>query len=201
AITDKATGLTWTQNDSGKALYFDSALAYCEVLSLGGTDKWRLPNIKELHTVVDYSRSPDTTDSPAIDQLFNMTPITNEAGQKDLAQYWSSTTLISYPSDVSAATYIAFGRARGYDSPSKVWTGAPGVGAQRNDPKVPSDENVFEFGRGPQGVRRYNYASYVTGGVAKPSKGSNLSTLVLSDVVVEGFGYRGIPTFDKAKKK
>jgi hypothetical protein len=28
---------------------------------------WRLPNIKELHSLVDYTRSPDTTNSAAID--------------------------------------------------------------------------------------------------------------------------------------
>ncbi|MGB5445426.1 MAG: DUF1566 domain-containing protein [Psychromonas sp.] len=65
-ISDKATGLTWTQKDSGKALDFDSALSYCEALSLGGTDKWRLPNTKELHTLIDCSRSADTTNSPRL---------------------------------------------------------------------------------------------------------------------------------------
>ena len=222
-ITDRATGLTWTQNDSRKALDFNSALNYCEELSLGGTDTWRLPNTKELHTLVDYSRSPDITNSPAIDPLFNMTPITNEAGQKDYAQYWSSTTLISYPSNVASATYISFGRALGYDSKSipapgeskplishnmennkesKEWIDVHGAGAQRSDPKVPSDENIFKFGHGPQGdtVRRYNYALCVTGGKATPSKGANPSTLVLSDVVLEVPKDGDIPTFGDMKK-
>ena len=47
-VTDVATGLTWTQNDNGEAVDWGSALDYCEALSLGGSDAWRLPNIKEL---------------------------------------------------------------------------------------------------------------------------------------------------------
>ncbi|WP_259396671.1 DUF1566 domain-containing protein [Psychromonas sp. SR45-3] len=162
----------------------------------------------KLHTLVDYSRSPDTTNSPTIDPVFNLTPITNEAGQKDHAQYWSSTTLISYPSDVAAATYISFGRGMGYDRKSSEWIDVHGAGTQRSDPKVASDENVFEFGHGPQGdtVRRYNYTLCVTDGVATPSNGANPSTLVLSDVVLElpeggDMPSGNIPTFDEAKKK
>jgi len=202
-ITDKATGLTWTQNDSGKALGFGDALNYCEALSVGGVDKWRLPNTKELHTLVDYSRSPDTTNSATIDPLFNLTQIMNEAGQQDYGQYWSSTTLISYPSDVASATYISFGRAMGYDRRSEEWIDVHGAGAQRSDPKVASNENTFEFGHGPQGdtVRRYNHTLCVTDGVAKPSNGAKPSTLVLSDIVLEQPEGGDIPTFGEMKKK
>ena len=180
-ITDNATGLTWTQNDNGEALDWDSALNYCESLSLGGSDEWRLPNIKDLHSLVDYSRSPDTTDSAAIDPLFNMTQITNEAGEPDYGFYWSSTTLISYPSDVSWATYISFGRALGYMEEFGGWVDVHGAGAQRSDPKVPGEE--FEFGNGPQGdaVRQYNYVLCVSDGVVEPSDGDDPSTLVLAN--------------------
>lgn len=44
---------------------------------------WRLPNVKALHSIVDYTRSPGTTESAAIDPLFNTTSITNEANQAD----------------------------------------------------------------------------------------------------------------------
>ncbi|MCP3990189.1 MAG: DUF1566 domain-containing protein [Actinomycetia bacterium] len=181
-ITDDATGLTWTQNDSGEALAWEPALDYCEALTLGGSDDWRLPNIKELHSVVDYERSPDVTDSPAIDPLFNLTPITNEAGESDYGSHWSSTTLIAYPSVVEAATYVSFGRSLGYMEELGGWIDVHGAGAQRSDPKVPSDE-TFETGAGPQGdaVRMYNYVLCVNGGVAEASSGDDPSTLSLSD--------------------
>ncbi len=181
-ITDDATGLTWTQNDTGEALGWEAALDHCESLSLAGSDDWRLPNIKELQSLVDYDRSPDTTDSAAIDPVFNLTPITNEAGESDYGSYWSSTTLIAYPSFVEAATYISFGRSLGYMEEFGGWVDVHGAGAQRSDPKVPSNE-TFETGSGPQGdaVRMYNNVLCVSGGVAHASGGDDPATLSLSD--------------------
>jgi len=58
---------------------------------LGHSD-WRLPDAKELQSIVDYGRSPNTTASAAIDPAFSCTSITNEAGQADYPYYWTGTT-------------------------------------------------------------------------------------------------------------
>ena len=60
-ITDLATGLIWQADDSGTTLNWDDSLNYCENLEYGGYSDWRLPNAKELQSIVDYSRSPQTT--------------------------------------------------------------------------------------------------------------------------------------------
>ena len=53
-ITDTDTSLMWTQMPSA-AMTWEGALAWAEGLTLGGYNDWRLPNIKELQTLTDYS--------------------------------------------------------------------------------------------------------------------------------------------------
>ncbi len=81
-VTDRATGFMWTQRDSGRGMNWKDALEYAESLVYAGYDDWRLPNAKELQYIVDYSRSPDTTDSSAINPILVTTSIVNEAGKK-----------------------------------------------------------------------------------------------------------------------
>lgn len=56
-VTDQKTGLIWQQGEPG-IMDVRDALSYCEGLSLGGADAWRLPNYKELESLtVDLSES------------------------------------------------------------------------------------------------------------------------------------------------
>jgi hypothetical protein len=169
-ITDRATGLVWSKGDSAQGLNWQDALAWVQTKnaeSYLGYNDWRLPNAKELQSVVDYTRSPDTTQSAAIDPLFTCTGITNEAGKPDYPFYWTSTTHLSSTGVDAAAVYIAFGRALGYmtspwDQTLAAWLDVHGAGAQRSDPKEgnPAD---FPHGRGPQGdaIRIYNFVRLV----------------------------------------
>jgi len=163
-ITDSATGLMWAQDDSGAGLNWEAALAWVQTRNaenyLGHND-WRLPNAKELQSIVGYTRSPDTSGSPAIDPVFNATSITNEAGETDYPCYWSSTTHANAsPSPGSSAAYVAFGRVMGYMN--GAWIDVHGAGAQRSDPKS-GDPADWPYGHGPQGdaIRIYNYVRLV----------------------------------------
>jgi len=163
-ITDRATGLTWMQNDSGNGLNWEGALNYCAGLNYAGISDWRLPNAKELHSIVDYTRAPDTTSSAAIDPIFNISTITNEGGQLDYPAFWSSTTHVSSNGSGRAGNYINFGRSLGYMN--GTWLDVHGAGAQRSEDKS-GDPSRYPTGHGPQGdaVRIYNYARCVTGGI------------------------------------
>ena len=185
-ITDQATELMWSQADSGKGMNWQDALAWVQQKNAEkflGHDDWRLPSVKELQSLVDYTRSPDTSHSAAIDPLFTCTAFTNEAKQVD----WPFVLL-----------YVSFGRAAGWMSPRAMAGGPPergggfgpgggpgpgpefggppgrgqqpdqggtynfvdvhGAGAQRSDPKD-GDPKMFPHGRGPQGdvIRIFNF--------------------------------------------
>ena len=162
-ITDNATGLMWMQNDSGSPMLWEAALAYAEGFSYAGYTDWRLPDVKELQNLLDYSRSPATTSSAAINSVFNCTQITNEAGVADYPCYTSSTTFCSQtPTNGAAACYVSFGRAMGYMSAFGGWIDVHGAGAQRSDPKTGNPAN-YPTGFGPQGdaIRISNYVRLV----------------------------------------
>lgn len=156
-VTDRATGLMWTKADSGKTMDWSGALGFAKDMKLAGHDDWRLPNVKELQSIVDYSRAPDaralSARGAAIDPVFDLT--TKESW------FWSSTTHL----DNMAGYYVCFGQAFS----AREWRGrkmnAHGAGAVRSDPKV-GDPAAWPNGRGPQGdeIRIYNYVRCVRGG-------------------------------------
>ncbi len=80
-VTDNVTGLMWQQENDDVTQDWQGALAYCEGLALAEHTDWRLPDIKELKSIVDNTRY-----DPAIDETyFPGTPGT-------LPTYWSSST-------------------------------------------------------------------------------------------------------------
>jgi len=150
-ITDNATGLMWSETDSGGGMNWEDALTWVQQMNednyLGYSD-WRLPNAKELQSIVDYTRSLATTNSAAIDPIFQVTSIIDERGGTNYPFYWTGTTHASTITGGDAAVYIAFGEAFGYWMDS--WMDVHGAGAQRSDPKT-GDPGDYPNGRGPQG--------------------------------------------------
>jgi hypothetical protein len=109
-VTDNLTGLVWLQNANctdavGKitkslnlgALTWDDALTWSNNLangSCGLTDgstagQWRLPNLREMQSLIDYSRF-----NPALPLLHPFTGVQVMGGF-----YWSSTTWVGSPSN------------------------------------------------------------------------------------------------------
>ncbi|MFC1888384.1 DUF1566 domain-containing protein [Thermodesulfobacteriota bacterium] len=161
-VSDGATGLIWQQDDNGSGIIWEDALDYCEDLTLAGQSDWRLPDAKELQSIVDYSRSPGTTGSAAIDPVFNVTTIENEAGQADYPCYWTGTTHADWQGGGVGGAYVSFGRAMGYWQ--NQWQDVHGAGAQRSDPKYGNPDD-YPYGHGPQGdaIRIYNHVRCVCG--------------------------------------
>jgi hypothetical protein len=178
-ITDQATGLTWSQADSGSAMNWQEALDWVQARNAEnyqGHSDWRLPDAKELQSILDYSRSPDTSSSAAIDPVFSATSFTNEDGVTDWPWYWSSTTHAAYNGMGASAAYLAFGRAGGWmkippSASCYTLVDVHGAGAQRSDPKTSAGLVLMgsacsggtAYGLGPQGdvQRAANYVRLV----------------------------------------
>ena len=180
-VTDLATELIWMKVDSGylKAgtnkdgkMNWAQALEWSENLNYADHSDWRLPNAKELQSIVDYSRCPDVTNSAAIDPVFKVTAITNEGGNRDYPFYWTGTSHCRV-FGANAAVYVAFGRALGWMHERRNrqlrLMDVHGAGAQRSDPKAGNPDD-YPYGRGPQGdvIRIYNYVRCVRGRKAEP---------------------------------
>lgn len=154
-ITDYATGLMWQKADDGIGKDWEEALSYSENLKLAAYSDWRLPNAKELQSIVDYSRSPQNTDSPAINPVFESTQIKDP--YENLGHYpfyWTSTTHLDGQNPYASAVYIAFGEAQGQMNGRLM--DVHGAGAQRSDPKRGNKQDYPDY-FGPQGDVRYVY--------------------------------------------
>jgi len=104
-VTDYLTGLVWLKNaNCAGAMTWNDALTYCNNLASGtcgltdgsAAGEWRLPNRKELLSLVDYSRY-----NPALPQghLFD---------NVQSGSYWSATTYAGYMNN-AWLVYMGYG--------------------------------------------------------------------------------------------
>lgn len=167
-ITDNATGLMWMKDDDGEGMIWEEALSYAENATEAGYSDWRLPNVKELQSIVDYSRSLQTTNSAAIDPLFNCSTIIDEGGEINYPFYWTGTTHANWAENEGGfGAYVCFGEALGFmeippNSGNYQLLDVHGAGAQRSDPKTGNPDN-WPYGHGPQGdvIRIFNFVRLV----------------------------------------
>lgn len=134
-VTDNATGLMWMQADDGERRDWESALDYAESSEFVGYTDWRLPNIKELQSIVEYEGEEGIW--PAIDTDFFT--LSGDYTTSDPTWFWSSTTQGDFK---YTAAYISFGKAYSKENSDATqyydWHGA---GAQRSDPKSGEPED------------------------------------------------------------
>jgi hypothetical protein len=79
AVKDVTTGLIWERSPDLSHLVWTEAISHCEEKRLGGDDRWRLPNVKELATLIDQEQK-----DPALPKDHPFSNIRS-------AVYWSST--------------------------------------------------------------------------------------------------------------
>jgi len=92
-VTDTFTGLMWQRDTvQGDIKAWEIAVSNCQGLELAQYSDWRLPSLKELRSIVDY-----TYFDPAIDPTYFRSTVSSD--------YWSSTTDIK---DFNNACYLNF---------------------------------------------------------------------------------------------
>jgi hypothetical protein len=93
-ITDLVTGLTWTKSLTSKQT-LEEATVSLALLNTGQHNDWRIPTIKELYSLIDYSGQAygDRSIRLFIDTTYFNQPLGNVAGgEREIdAQTWSST--------------------------------------------------------------------------------------------------------------
>lgn len=105
-ITDLETKLMWAKEmhdsgcNGGKTIRWQDAIQHAKAVSLAGYSDWRLPQISELVSIVDFKQL-----SPAVYSVFPNTPC---------GYFWSAT---AYKSDSRGAWVVGFdtGRVNGDD--------------------------------------------------------------------------------------
>ena len=102
-ITDTDTLLMWQQEDDNIARMYELAITYCENLVFPPSryGDWRLPNRRELRSIIDNSQWDPAIDSTAFPNT-------------DSSHYWSSTTATSLQAwsvDFTSGNVIYYDRA------------------------------------------------------------------------------------------
>lgn len=144
-VTDATADLMWQQVSDSTRYDWEAALAYCEALELAGYIDWRLPNIKELQRLVDYSDSSVALDTASFGY-------SHTSGTQPY--YWSSTTDLETPGH---AFYVCFGSCPNADATADVY----GPGAVRSGPKFDDGDLPDSVGLYQDAVQVENYVRCV----------------------------------------
>lgn len=102
-VLDNATGLMWPKDfagdgaNGGNTLNWDDAIDWAQALDFAGYTDWKIPNLFELASTVDFSRTPPFTYA-----IFDNSPT---------AKTWTSTTL----KPLTTNKYI-------WDQPASIFT-------------------------------------------------------------------------------
>jgi hypothetical protein len=118
-ITDNVTGLMWQKTPSRDSVPWETALTRAEESVLGGHDDWRLPNLKELGSLVDITRNAPAV-SAAFSAMQSLRYWTSSAQFKQTANAWfvdfQNSGVTSYAAKVRSYPAIFVRTANGVTS-------------------------------------------------------------------------------------
>jgi uncharacterized protein DUF1566 len=122
-ITDDNTNLVWEKKSDDGSIHdkdnlytwdaaFEVHVAGLNAANFAGRNDWRLPNVKELQSIVDYENFPPAV-APAFNNNCNPGTTTVFNGSCTAASlYWSSSTFANFPDD-AWVVFFSFGNVDG----------------------------------------------------------------------------------------
>jgi len=171
-VTDNLTGLMWAKNANlaGGAKTWQEALDYVKSINsgagLGGYHDWRLPNRKELFSLIDHSKW-----DPAL-------PVSHPFQNVRYDYYWSSTTY-AYITGTAWVVAMWYGIVRDYYKSShvRVWPVRSGQGPF-GYPDISVTPNPVPFGSVNTGaasdqtvtIKNDGNANLVVGAITQPGQ-------------------------------
>ena len=99
-VTDSKTALQWKDDAIGSTMTWMVAINYCESLTFATHSDWRLPNLRELTSLIDDSKISPSIDTSVVEHTMPR-------------YYWSATTSAN---DNSYAWLVDFNSAALNDS-------------------------------------------------------------------------------------
>ena len=107
-IKDRLTGLIWSKNANiAGQKNWTAAISYCENLVYAGHSDWTLPNILELKSLLDYSKS------------YPVLPSGHPFSGVGSSYYWSSSTAADN-SGIASSVHFNYG-STGYSGKGSIW--------------------------------------------------------------------------------
>lgn len=101
-VTDNVTGLVWEQDPTDTAAVWSDAVDYCEALSLGGSDDWRIPILKELFSISDFG-----TGWPYLDtEYFYLVEARQDKDQQFWANHYEVATELAVPNSAFGVNHM-----------------------------------------------------------------------------------------------
>ncbi len=97
AITDNCTGLMWQKTPPGNTMSWIDSLVFARDLTLAGFSDWRLPNVNELLSIVDYGRYSGMAINPVFDQVPSVNDDDVYTDEDSPLSFWSSTSYVTTP--------------------------------------------------------------------------------------------------------
>ena len=117
-VTDNMTGLMWARNaNMWGNISWTNAITNCNSLVYGGHDDWRLPNLKELYSLIrcGYS-SPAVPNTSGTGKCTHNDPFINVQNER----HWTSSAYGSSPSSTVLGVFMGSGIVYSIDKATEM---------------------------------------------------------------------------------